>query len=46
MLSLALAENVKLLKAEKEEAQLLLFEELKEKSKLQEVANIELDIMV
>ena len=43
MLSLALAENVKLLKVEKEEAQLLLFEELKEKSKLQEVANIELE---
>lgn len=43
MLSLALAENVKLLKAEKEEAQALLFEELKEKSRLQELANIELE---
>jgi serine phosphatase RsbU (regulator of sigma subunit) len=43
MLSLALAENVKLLKAEKEEAQNLLFEELKEKSRLQEIANIELE---
>jgi serine phosphatase RsbU (regulator of sigma subunit) len=43
MLSLALAENIKLLKAEKEEAQNLLFEELKEKSRLQEIANIELE---
>ncbi len=43
MLSLALAENVKLLKAEKEEAQALLFDELKEKSRLQELANIELE---
>jgi serine phosphatase RsbU (regulator of sigma subunit) len=43
MLSLALAENVKLLKAEKEEAQALLFEELKEKSRLQELANMELE---
>lgn len=43
MLSLALAENVKLLKAEKEEAQAMLFEELKEKSRLQELANIELE---
>ena len=43
MLSLALAENVKLLKAEKEQAQAQLFEELKEKSRLQEIANIELE---
>jgi serine phosphatase RsbU (regulator of sigma subunit) len=43
MLSLALAENVKLLKAEKEEAQNLLLEELKEKSKLQELANLALE---
>lgn len=43
MLSLALAENVKLLKAEKEQAQNLLLEELKEKSELQALANIELE---
>ena len=43
MLSLALAENVKLLKSEKEEAQHLLLEELKEKSKMQEIANIALE---
>jgi two-component system, sensor histidine kinase LadS len=43
MLSLALAENVKLLKAEKEEAQNLLLEELKEKSKMQELANMALE---
>ncbi len=43
MLSLALAENVKLLKAEKEEAQNLLFEELQEKSRMQELANIALE---
>lgn len=43
MLSLALAENVKYLKLEKEKAQAQLLEELKEKSKLQEIANIELE---
>ena len=43
MLSFALAENVKLLKVEKEEAQAMLLEELKEKSRLQEIANIELE---
>ena len=43
MLSLALAENVKYLKLEKEKAQALLLEELKEKSKLQEIANVELE---
>ncbi|HRG57539.1 MAG TPA: 7TM diverse intracellular signaling domain-containing protein [Bacteroidia bacterium] len=43
MLSLALAENVKYLKLEKEKAQALLLEELKEKSKLQEIANLELE---
>jgi serine phosphatase RsbU (regulator of sigma subunit) len=43
MLSLALAENVKLLKSEKEEAQNLLLEELKEKSKMQALANAALE---
>jgi len=43
MLSLALAENVKLLKDEKEEAQQLLFKELQEKSKTQALANIALE---
>jgi serine phosphatase RsbU (regulator of sigma subunit) len=43
MLSLALAANIKLLKAEKEEAQTQLLEELKEKSSLQELVNLELE---
>jgi hypothetical protein len=43
MLSFALAENLKLLKQEKEKAQALLVAELKEKSRLQEMANIELE---
>jgi serine phosphatase RsbU (regulator of sigma subunit) len=43
MLSFALAENLKLLKQEKEKAQALLLEELKEKSRLQEIANLELE---
>jgi len=43
MLSFALAENLKLLKQEKEKAQALLVAELKEKSRLQEIANIELE---